>query len=72
MISRIRRWWHLRRTAPDTADTTAVVTRLPRPAGNETRRTDATRTLLGADEQHVRAVLLAALGEHPAPGGDKR
>ena len=71
MLSHIRRWWHLCRTARPAADATVVVILLPHPAAHEPGRQDH-HGRIGPDEQRARAVLLTVLGEHPAPGGDLR
>ncbi|WP_158845136.1 hypothetical protein [Streptomyces sp. NRRL WC-3742] len=74
MISRIRRWWHRRRSHRTTADAAVVVILLPHPPGPTVGHPAAgqPRDRPGPDEQRARAVLLTALGEHPAPGGDLR
>ncbi|MFE9966773.1 hypothetical protein [Streptomyces sp. NPDC005525] len=73
MLSRIRRWWRLRRTHRDDLHLKLVVILLPRTPktaddGSGDAGSDA-RDQPGADELDVRAALLAALGE--APGGGR-
>lgn len=73
MLSRIRRWWRLRRTHRDDIHLDLVVILLPRtPKASGDGSGDADSGACdqrGADELDVRAALLAALGE--APGGDR-
>lgn len=74
MLSRIRRWWHFRRTHRDDIHPAVVMIVLPSaprtadggpgPDGSDARK-------LGGDELAARAALLTALGEMPAPGGDR-
>ncbi|WP_405906456.1 hypothetical protein OG742_12305 [Streptomyces sp. NBC_00828] len=74
MLSRIRRWWRLRRTHRDDTHPAVVVIVLPsasRTADSGTGPEDSDAHKLGGDELNVRAALLAALGEAPAPGGDR-
>ncbi|MDH6700438.1 hypothetical protein [Streptomyces sp. MAA16] len=73
MLSRILRWWRLRRTHHDDIHLDLVVILLPRTPrtsgdGSGDAESDACDQR-GADELDVRAALLAALGE--APGGDR-
>ncbi|MCX5561099.1 hypothetical protein [Streptomyces sp. NBC_00038] len=73
MLSRILRWWRLRRTHRDDIHLDLVVILLPRTArtaddGSGDADSDACDQR-SADELDVRAALLAALGE--TPGGDR-
>jgi hypothetical protein len=73
MLSRIRRWWRLRRAHRDDIHLDLVVILLPRTvrtADDYSGDADSDACdQIGADELDVRAALLAALGE--APGGDR-
>jgi len=74
MLSRIRRWWRLRRNHRDDIHPDLVVIVLPsapRTADGGTGPQDSDAHELGGDELAARAALLAALGEMPAPGGDR-
>ncbi|MFF2653590.1 hypothetical protein [Streptomyces sp. NPDC058045] len=74
MLSHIRWWWRLRRTHRDDIHPAMVVIVLPsapRTGDGGPGPEDGDARQLGGDELAARAALLAALGEMPAPGGDR-